>query len=187
MNNRFLVLELCEATIDDYIRRRYMADNMPSDCDALHQMASGVQYIHSKGFVHRNVKPENVLISTSGVLKIADFGFCKPFRPSGSFSMTSSGPRGTRIYCAPEFLQLEGKSKEERDTIRCDVSIDVFSLGCMFFCYIKKGDHPFAKPGSPITYAIASNIVYGKKYLHLGEQSIHYNLNANNLRIIDLF
>jgi hypothetical protein len=43
MNNRFLVLELCEAAIDDYIRKPYMADNMPSDCEALHQMVSGVQ------------------------------------------------------------------------------------------------------------------------------------------------
>lgn len=174
-SNRFLVLELCEATVDDYIRRRYMAD-MPSDCEALYQMASGVQYIHSKGFVHRNIKPENVLISASGDLKIADFGFCKPFRPSGSFSMSSSGPRGTRIYSAPEFLQLEGKSKDEKEKIRCDISIDVFSLGCMFFCYIKKGDHPFAKPGSPITYAVASNIIHGKKYLDRGEHHfIFYN------------
>lgn len=140
---------------------------MPPDPNALHQMASGVAYIHSKGFVHRNVKPENVLISSSGVLKIADFGFCKPFRKTNSFSMST--PRGTRIYCAPEFLQLEGKTNEEKEKINSDVSIDVFSLGCMFFCYIKKGDHPFAKPGSPITYAVASNIVYGKKYLHLGK------------------
>jgi hypothetical protein len=46
----------------------------------------------------------------------------------------------------------------------------------MFFCYIKKGDHPFAKPGSPITYAVASNIIHGKKYLHRGEHHfIFYN------------
>lgn len=163
---RFLVLELCEATLHDYIRRRYVGD-MPPDPNALHQMASGLSYIHSLGFVHRNIKPENVLISQTGVLKIADFGFCKPFRKTNSFSM--SIPRGNRMYCAPEYLQLESKTKEEKEQINNDNAIDIFSLGCLSFCYIKMGDHPFAKPGSPVNYTITSNIVYGKKYLHLGE------------------
>ncbi|KAI9561073.1 hypothetical protein GHT06_012029 [Daphnia sinensis] len=168
---KFLVLELCEATLHDYIRRRYVGD-MPPDPNALHQMASGLNYIHSKGFVHRNVKPENVLISAKGVLKIADFGFCKPFRKTSSFSMVI--PRGNRIYCAPEFLQLESKTNEEKEKINNDKAIDIFSLGCLFFCYIKMGDHPFAKPGSPVNYTVTSNIVHGKKYLHLAMTRDHY-------------
>ncbi|KAK4004966.1 hypothetical protein OUZ56_006692 [Daphnia magna] len=168
---KFLVLELCEATLHDYIRRRYVGD-MPPDPNALHQMASGLSYIHSLGFVHRNIKPENVLISQTGVLKIADFGFCKPFRKTNSFSM--SIPRGNRMYCAPEYLQLESKTKEEKEQINNDNAIDIFSLGCLSFCYIKMGDHPFAKPGSPVNYTITSNIVYGKKYLHLAMSRDHY-------------
>uniref|UniRef100_A0A0P5SDB4 Putative Serine threonine-protein kinase n=1 Tax=Daphnia magna TaxID=35525 RepID=A0A0P5SDB4_9CRUS len=108
---KFLVLELCEATLHDYIRRRYVGD-MPPDPNALHQMASGLSHIHSLGFVHRNIKPENVLISQTGVLKIADFGFCKPFRKTNSFSM--SIPRGNRMYCAPEYLQLQKFAYGER-------------------------------------------------------------------------
>lgn len=140
---------------------------MPKEAEGLRQMASGLGYIHSKNFVHRNIKPENVLITSNATLRIADFGLCKPVSFSGSFSLTS-GPRGTRIYYAPEYLRWEEKSKEEKEKIRANVSIDVFSLGCLFFSFIKQGDHPFAKPGSPITYAVAANIVNNKKYLHLG-------------------
>lgn len=138
---------------------------MPTEPNALNQMASGLAYIHSKRLVHRDIKPANVLISSSAVLKISDFGFTKPITNSGSFS-TNSGPKGTRIYYAPEYLLLEKKNAEEREGIRANVSIDIFSLGCLFFCYITKGGHPFAQSGTSneiFETETTSNILSGNK------------------------
>lgn len=140
--------------------------DMPNELDALFQMTSGLQYIHSKGFVHLNVKPENVLISPSAILKISDFGFCKPVS-SGSFSFGAAF-RSNRIFFAPEYLSLEGKSREEKKMTKFDVSVDIFALGCLFYTFLKKGDHLFAKPGSSITNYIVLNILSGKKFLNLG-------------------
>ncbi len=127
---RYLILEICIGTVQNYIDGdEKLTGKMPSEIEALWQMADGLAYIHSKNIVHRDIKPDNVLISSSFVIKISDFGVSKPTQPTGSFS-TNSGAKGTRIYSAPEYLQLEDKtlSPEEKKTIRADKSIDIFSL-----------------------------------------------------------
>lgn len=151
------------ATVSDYCTNAYTG-KMPSDHDALIQMASGLAYIHSKKFVHRDIKPGNVLISQAIELKISDFGFCKSVSSSGSFS-TNSGTKGTKIYYAPEWLQLEDKDSTERENIRANVTIDIFALGCVFFKYLTKGKHPFANPASRSQLYIPTNILDGKTYL----------------------
>jgi serine/threonine protein kinase len=162
-------LELCVATVDDYIRGDY-SGQMPAEVDGLFQMTGGLAYIHSKRFVHRDIKPANVLISPRFALKISDFGFCKTVTNSGSFS-TSSGLKGTPAYMAPEYLEMKGKSEDEIKAIRARLSLDIFSLGCVFFSYIKKDRrcHLFQNPKTKDFFSIISNIVKGKKFLEGGE------------------
>lgn len=161
---RYLILKLCVGTVAHYIKGTYKGQ-MPSQMDGMIQMASGLQYIHSRHLVHRDIKPENVLISPSFVLKISDFGTSRTVTTtSKSFSM-SSGAQGTRVYYSPEFLSSEEKSQEEKEEIRANVLIDVFSLGCLFFSYITMGGHPFADGGSPIETQTTTNIRNDKKVL----------------------
>lgn len=161
------MLELCLATVDDFLDKgnKYKGQ-MPSDANALLQMASGLAYIHSKNVVHRDIKPSNVLISPQIILKISDFGFSRPISPTGSFS-TNSGSMGTQLFMAPEYLALNEKSDEERKEIRANKSIDTFSLGCLFFSYLTRGDHLFKEPGSANT-SVPDNILKGLKYLNNG-------------------
>lgn len=168
---RYLILELCVGTIANYVNGTYKGE-MPSEIEGMIQMASGLQYIHSKHFVHRDIKPANVLISSTFVLKISDFGLSRTVTTtSGSFAMTS-GPKGTRVYYSPEFLFTEGKTKEEKEQIRVNVSIDVFSLGCLFFNYLTKGGHPFANGGRPNEVLTPASIQKGEKVLdgEMGKQ-----------------
>jgi len=86
-------------------------------------MAEGLMHAHTRGVVHRDVSPTNVLMSGEGSVKILDFGIAMDESISG---MTSKGqlffnPR----YCAPERLQEEPG--------RVDGRADIFSLGCVFF------------------------------------------------------
>jgi serine/threonine protein kinase len=88
---RYLILEICIGTVQNYIDGdEKLTGKMPSEIEALWQMADGLAYIHSKNIVHRDIKPDNVLISSSFVIKISDFGVSKPTQPTGSFS-TNSG------------------------------------------------------------------------------------------------
>ncbi|KAK4005039.1 hypothetical protein OUZ56_006763 [Daphnia magna] len=177
-NFRYLILEFCVGTIRDYIRKKYTGP-MPSEIEGMIQMASGLQYIHSQNFVHRDIKPENVLISSSHVLKISDFGICRPVTTSSQSFSLSSVPTGTRMFNSPELLQSEEKSPEEKQQIKAYVSTDIFSLGCLFFSYITMGGHPFAKEKIIIEFVTVANIFKGKKYLgkdgcELGLSKDHY-------------
>lgn len=79
----------------------------------------GVQYIHSMGILHRDIKSQNILITEEGVVKICDFGIAAE---SGSSSLLQSCV-GTLQYMAPEVVK----------GMEYDMTADVWSLGCVFY------------------------------------------------------
>lgn len=82
------------------------------------QSLSGLAYIHKSGYLHRDMKPENLLISDKLVLKIADFGLAKLSRSQPPFTDYVS----TRWYRAPELL-LKAETYSGK--------VDIFGLGCI--------------------------------------------------------
>uniref|UniRef100_A0AC34GID2 Protein kinase domain-containing protein n=1 Tax=Panagrolaimus sp. ES5 TaxID=591445 RepID=A0AC34GID2_9BILA len=68
------------------------------------QLLNGLGYIHACGIVHRDVKPENLLLTKNNTLKISDFGMATVFRHQGSQRLLETRC-GTMPYAAPEVLQ----------------------------------------------------------------------------------
>ena len=126
---------------------------LPSEKQALFQLAKGLDYFHCQRLVHRDVKPENVLIAPSTVggsvvLKWAGFGLSMQVDTNGSYSTKMI--QGSVKWMAPELLQFLCQSYSKVDA---SVLADVFSTGCLFFSYVTGGIHPFGN-GMEIVYNI---------------------------------
>jgi len=153
---RYLALEFAyQASMDQL----FLADGdpnkftgqMPSEKVLLLQLANGLNYIHSKNLVHRDIRPENVHIfpPSNGfgpaVVKWTGFGLVKQLPPGGLYSINkSSDVKGSLNWMPPELLDfvLDKKSSDSTGIFGCKEN-DVFAAGCLFFAYLTGGVHPF--------------------------------------------
>jgi serine/threonine protein kinase len=90
----------------------------------IRQAADGLHYLHTQGWLHRDVKPDNFLVNDTGLVKLIDFAIAE--RPKSGWAKLLSGRakiQGTRSYMSPE--QIRGE--------RLDVRSDVYSFGCMLY------------------------------------------------------
>lgn len=121
----FIALELfSELNMKQALRRgpeslAYMIDKIIEQC------TEGLYYMHSKGFVHCDVKPDNFLVSRDGEVKLIDFTISQKIKTGLAklFSGTAKNKQGTLSYMSPE--QIRGKPLDQRS--------DVYSFGCVLF------------------------------------------------------
>ncbi|XP_076063425.1 serine/threonine-protein kinase Chk1-like [Oratosquilla oratoria] len=99
-----------------------------------HQMIEGVEYLHARGVAHRDLKPDNLLLTKDGVLKIADFGLAAIFMVDGK-ELELEGRFGTRAYMAPEVVR-------DRVSSYLGPPIDLWSCGVTLI-YMITGDLPW--------------------------------------------
>jgi eukaryotic-like serine/threonine-protein kinase len=108
-------------------------------CDYVRQAALGLQHAHEQGLVHRDVKPSNLLLDKSGVVKISDLGLVLIDDPEGDTRITKEGLTvGTPDFVAPE---------QARNPRGADIRADIYSLGCTFY-YLLTGEVPYPQ-GTP--------------------------------------
>ncbi len=127
-NTPYYAMELVEGeTLAQRLKRLRIEDVDPQYClgiaSAFAGAAEGLQHAHSKGVVHRDVKPSNLIFDREGSLRILDFGLA---RLEGHEAITLSGDfLGTPQYMSPE--------QARRKKIEVDHRTDIYSLGATLY------------------------------------------------------
>jgi len=107
--------------------------------DLSKQICRGLRYAHNQNVIHRDIKPQNVLLDKTGIVRLSDFGIAKIF--SGSDITMTGSAVGTPEYMSPE--QAQGKV--------LDVQTDIYSLGIVMYEMLTKKP-PFTA-GNPMAVA----------------------------------
>jgi eukaryotic-like serine/threonine-protein kinase len=97
------------------------------------QLAGALEHAHTQGLIHRDIKPKNIMITTSGVVKLADLGLARAASDLESAKAEKGKAFGTPFYIAPE--QIKGE-------IDIDGRADIYGLGATFY-HMVTGGVPF--------------------------------------------
>ena len=115
----YIVMELIEGiTLKEYISKKGKLSVKEATSIAI-QVSMGLEAAHSHGIVHRDVKPQNIIISTDGKVKVTDFGIAR----AASSNTISSNVMGSVHYSSPE--QVRGGYSDEKS--------DIYSLGITLY------------------------------------------------------
>ncbi len=131
-------MEFVEGEDLDKVVRRQGPLPVPYACHYVSQAAMGLQHAHEHQMVHRDIKPQNLILSRQikkHVVKVLDFGLAKAKREGEAVTdLTGVGAMmGTPAYMAPEQAQ---------DAASADIRADVYSLGCTLY-FLLTGAPPF--------------------------------------------
>jgi len=131
----YIAMEFVSGTTLDHLLRRNDAIDRQGVLTILAETASALDYAHTKGIIHRDVKPGNIMVSDAGAVKVTDFGVAKIL----SQQMTQTEMvLGTPSYMSPE--QIESKTLDGRS--------DQFALAVITY-EILTGEKPFTAESLP--------------------------------------
>src|SRR5713226_2446202 len=125
----FLVMEYAP---NGSLRRHYPRGSvvpLPQIVSSVKQVADALQYAHSQKFIHRDVKPENMLVGRRQEVLLSDFGLAALSHSSASLS--TQGTAGTLVYMAPE--QIEGHPRAASDQYALGVVVYEWLCGARPF------------------------------------------------------
>ncbi len=153
-NQLMMVMEFVDGqTVGEIIRRAPLSQLQTAQIAV--QVLAALDYAHSRGIIHRDVKPSNVMITSDGAAKLMDFGIARGVTEHGSLTQAGAAV-GSLYYMSPE--QLRGETLDGRS--------DLFSTGVTLFEALT-GQRPFrggnasellrAQRGEPVPDAGAGN------------------------------
>jgi serine/threonine protein kinase len=131
----FMVLELVEGVSLAHVLERKGLLPVAHACHYVRQAALGLQHAFEQGMVHRDIKPQNLMLTPKGQVKVLDFGLAR---------LRSAGAQSTRLtqfdafMGTPEYVAPEQAS----DARSADTRADVYSLGCTLYALLT-GRPPF--------------------------------------------
>lgn len=139
-NIKYIVMEFVEGiTLKNYMKHREVL-NLREIVSYTTQILKALDHAHKKGIVHRDIKPQNIMLLKNGIIKVMDFGIAK--LPNAETVTMTDKAIGTVYYISPE--QVGGRNVDSRS--------DLYSLGSMMY-EMATGGMPFTAE-SPVSVAL---------------------------------
>ena len=131
----YMVLEMCKKGVVMKVGLEEHAEPYPDEtCRCwFRDMILGVEYLHATGIIHRDIKPDNCLITDDDVLKIVDFGVSEMFQKASDMATAKSA--GSPAFMPPELCIARHGSVSGR-------AADIWSMGVTLYC-LRYGRIPF--------------------------------------------
>ncbi|CAN5559499.1 hypothetical protein BH11PLA2_BH11PLA2_04280 [soil metagenome] len=133
----YIVMEYVEGQTLDQIITRSGSISSSRAVEYIAQAAAGLQHAFEKGFVHRDIKPGNLMLAKDGTVKILDFGLARATDTTESDKLTEIMDKGAIVGTA-DFI-----SPEQAMNAPLDIRSDIYSLGASFFALVT-GQPPFS-------------------------------------------
>lgn len=133
----FLVMEYVDGSSFQEIIKKCGPMDVTRACHYIRQAAIGLEHAHEAGLIHRDIKPGNILLDRTGVIKLLDMGLARFFQDD-SDNLTRKHDEnvlGTADYLAPE---------QALDSHAVDIRADIYGLGATFY-YILTASTPFSE------------------------------------------
>lgn len=165
----FLAMEFLDGEDIGAMLKRRGALHPGDAAEVIRQAAIGLAETQRVGVVHRDVKPSNLVVTSTGIVKVTDFGLAKALQED--LSITATGVFvGTPDYLAPE--QAMGKEVDAR--------ADVYALGCSLF-HMCSGHPPFRKGGQDDHYTAVV-----RRHLRAERPELKYEIKGFDEQLSDL-
>jgi len=132
----FFTMELLEGELLSSVMARFASRPMhrPHAWAIIRQIASGLEHAHARDVVHADLKPQNIMITDSGEVRLLDFGSSSVFSRQAASGREAGSRSATAAYASCEILS--GRAADRRD--------DLYSLACISY-ELLTGSHPFLR------------------------------------------
>lgn len=129
----YFVMEYVEGTSvkDELVKRKVFEEK--DGLEIILAVTEALKHAHEKGLVHRDIKPDNIILTKQGVVKLADLGLARPTGDEKRAAAEAGMAIGTPYYMSPE--QVRGQTD-------VDIRADIYSLGATFY-HMMTGRVPF--------------------------------------------
>ncbi len=150
----YLVLEYVDGPSAHALLERFGKLPVGDTVHVALDVARGLEYAHSRNIIHRDIKPDNVLLTRSGVAKLADFGLAKQTDVASHLTGTKQG------FGTPHYMPYE----QALDAKQVDQRSDLYALGATLY-HLVTGKLPFTGPSH---VEVVENLIGTLSLRHIG-------------------